>query len=81
MAETCANARRRAAAAAHGRLGRAASAGAGPLPGAPLGVEGVEEWCQAQERVVLVNEGEFVAFPPDATAAPAEPRPITSVVA
>ncbi|KAL4434260.1 hypothetical protein ABPG75_000701 [Micractinium tetrahymenae] len=81
MAEAAATARRRAVAAAHSRSGRAAAATGGALPGATLGVEGVEEWCQAQERVVLVNEGEYVAFPPDTNVGPADARPVTSVVA
>lgn len=79
MAEASATTRRRAAATARGRGGKL-GAGAS-LPGDPLGVEGVEEWCQAQERVILVNEGQFVAFPPDEAAGPASARPVTSVVA
>lgn len=87
MQETAAVARRRAAADARmpamqrtgGGSSRATAAGS--LPGAPLGVEGVEEWAQQQERVVLYNQGMYVAFPPDAAAPlPATARPITALV-
>ena len=87
LQEAAAAARRRSGAKKAGRQGAggAAATGAGSLPGAPLGVEGVEEWCRQQQAVVLVNNGEFVAFPPDsgvgAAAGPAAMRPATAVVA
>lgn len=86
MQEAAAAARRRAAAATRPAPGRqaggssTAAAGGGSLPGAPLWMEGVEEWCEQQERVVLFNNGEFVKAPPDG-AMPPSPRPATALVA
>ena len=50
------------------------------MPGAPLGVEGIEEWCEQQERVVLFNNGEFVKPPPKCSMPPSA-RPATALVA
>ena len=77
LAEAAATARRRAGSPAHlaGQPPGGASAA-----GDALGADGVEEWCQEQERVVLVNNGSFIAWPPDSTAAPPTARPGTSVV-
>ncbi|PSC76354.1 N-methyltryptophan oxidase [Micractinium conductrix] len=76
LAEAAATARRRAGSPAHlaGQPPGGASAA-----GDALGADGVEEWCQEQERVVLVNNGSFIAWPPDSTAAPPTARPGTSV--
>jgi hypothetical protein len=88
--ELAAAARRRTLARrTHGGGARASVTGAGAGARASstgrLGGEGVEEWCAQQEAVVLVNEGQFVAFPPEArTAAGAgalTARRITSVAA
>ena len=85
LQEATAAARQRAGASKVGRqgAGSAAVAGAGSLSGAAFGVEGVEEWCRQQQAVVLVNNGLFVAFPPDSgtAAGPAAARPVTAVVA
>jgi hypothetical protein len=75
-AEAAAEARRRSAAAR--RPGARQSSGGG-VAGSPLGVEGVEEWCQRQEAVVLVNNGQFVSFPVDPAGSPASVRPVTAV--
>lgn len=81
MQEAAAAARRRAAAAQPAVSGRPGGGGvAGSLPGAPLGVEGVEEWCEQQERVVLFNDGAYVA-PPGSGVAPPTARPVTALVA
>ncbi|PRW59281.1 hypothetical protein C2E21_2538 [Chlorella sorokiniana] len=84
--EAAAAARRRAAAAArpaagrHGGAGSAAAAAGGSLPGAQLGAEGVEEWCEQQERVVLFNNG-YVEPPPADSSVPPSARPATALVA
>ena len=61
----------------------AATVTATSYPGGPFGLEGVEEWCQRQEAVVLVNNAQVVAFPDVAAAAAAAAvgRPDTAVVA
>lgn len=80
-------ARRRAAAAAPAKpvkQGAGAARGAGPagcLPGAPLGMEGVEEWCHRQEVVVLINEGQYVVAPDESPVLAAAARPLTALVA
>ncbi len=51
------------------------------VAGSPVGVEGVEEWCQRQEAVILVNNGQFVSFPAEAAGSPASARPVTAVTA
>jgi hypothetical protein len=51
---------------------------AGSKGGVAPGAEGVEEWCQRQEAVVLVNQGQFVAFPPDGGSTRTA-RPVTAV--
>ena len=85
LQEAKAAARRRTGSRKAGRqgAGSAAAGGAGGLPGAALGVEGVREGCLQQQAVVLVNNGQFVAFPPDrgTAAGPAAARPVTAVVA
>ena len=50
------------------------------MAGAPVGAEGVEEWCEQQERVVLFNNGEYVKPPPDGCMPPSA-RPATALVA
>ena len=69
-----------AAAAGGGSGAAAAAAGGGTVPGALLGVEGIEEWCEQQERVVLFNNGEFVKPPPECSMPPSA-RPATALVA
>jgi hypothetical protein len=85
LQEATAAARQRAGASKVGGqgAGSAAVAGAGSLSGAAFGVEGVKEWCRQQQAVVLVNNGLFVAFPPDSgtAAGPAAARPVTAVMA
>lgn len=82
MQEAAAAARRRAATAGRPAAGRsaAAAAGEGSMAGAPVGAEGVEEWCEQQERVVLFNNGEYVKPPPDGCMPPSA-RPATALVA
>lgn len=76
----CEEAAQEAAAAARRRARRTAGHGGGGGGGGEAAGGGVAEWTATLERVVLWNDGQFVAAP-EAAPPPLTARPVTALVA